>query len=275
MDPQFKFAGGILCLITLMSSLTSGAGGALRLRDGDLDFSKMPECSSKICAPILGSLLDCGQRIMVDCFCRRPNPLICAWTVNWDCWNRTEDWYDTQCPGKPLVDLTAIPGCARSCFDNANVCLEMTSNCVCSQPRPDCNSITTTCNSTEVSFYDAWYAKSCKYNLTAMTTSVSSPSTTASSTSSTSASTRGGGGGGGLSKGAIAGVTIGAVTGALALGVFLCFFRKRKDPGPACDAAKSQGVHEMEGSSDPKLRPGLILSVVQSAPIVEAPGDYR
>ncbi|KAG0639458.1 hypothetical protein HOY80DRAFT_921508 [Tuber brumale] len=274
MDIQFKFAGGILCLISIMSLLTSGAGGALRLRDGALDFSKMPECSSKICAPVLGSLMDCGQRIMVDCFCRKPNPLICAWTVNWDCWNRTEDWYDTQCPGKPLVDLTNIPGCARSCFDKANVCLEMTSNCICSQPRPDCNSMTTTCNSTEVSLYDAWYTKSCKYNSTAMTTSVSKPSTTASSVSSIFAST-GGGGGGGLSKGVIAGVTIGAVTGALALGVFLCFFWKRKDTGPGCGSVASSGVLEMEGFPDPKVRPELVLSVVQSAPLVEAPGDYR
>ena len=28
---------------------------------------------------ILDSLLDCGGGITTDCFCRRPNPLVCAW----------------------------------------------------------------------------------------------------------------------------------------------------------------------------------------------------
>jgi len=113
MDLQFKLAGGILCLIVLISSLTSGAGGAPQLGEVDaeveVDFSKMPECSSKLCvqyAPSLPSfswftryycafdlapddlmklnrlfrpMLGCGTRIMTDCFCGKPNPLVCAW----------------------------------------------------------------------------------------------------------------------------------------------------------------------------------------------------
>jgi len=59
MDLQFKLAG-ILCLVVLISSLTSGAGGAPQLGEVDVevevDFSKMPECSSKLCVPYAPSL---------------------------------------------------------------------------------------------------------------------------------------------------------------------------------------------------------------------------
>ncbi|PWW80787.1 hypothetical protein C7212DRAFT_274141 [Tuber magnatum] len=280
MDLQFKFAGGILCLITLISSLTSGAEVALQPRNAEVDFSKMPECSSAICASVLGALLDCGQEIMTDCFCGKPNPLACAWSVNWDCWNRTEDWYDTQCPKKPPVDLSGIPSCARSCFDKANICPEPTSNCVCSQPKPDCKSSTTTCTPTEVGKYDDWYEKSCKYKLTATSTRDSSPSATGPSTNSTSAASAsprsgGGGGGGGLSKGAIAGVALGAVMGTFALGVSLYFCWKRREPGLGCAAAESPGPHELEDSSNPKIRPDLFSGLVQPIPLVEAPGDHR
>ncbi|PUU82459.1 hypothetical protein B9Z19DRAFT_1157231 [Tuber borchii] len=275
-DPQLRLAGGILCLICLISPLTSVAGGALQPRAAEVDFSKMPECSSKICTPILGSLLSCGQSITLDCFCGKPNPLICAWTVNWDCWNRTEDWYDSQCPGKPLVDLTGIPECARSCFDKANVCKVMTSNCVCSQPKPDCSFSTTTCKAADVSLYDAWYTKSCKYNLTTMTTGVSNPSATASSTNSTSVGSTspasGGGGGRGLSKGAIAGVAIGVITGALVLGFFLCSGRKQKDPDQGFAAEAPPSLHEMDDSWNLKARHDLSADAAQSVPLVEAPG---
>jgi len=226
------------------------------------------------------SFCNCSSRISTISF--HPSPLLMVDSVNWDCWNRTEDWYDTQCPGKPHVDLGDIPGCARSCFGKANVCKEMTSNYVCSQPRPNCNSTTTTCKSTEVGWYDAWYTRSCKYNPTTTTTSVSNPSTTASSTNSTSVgstspvSTGGGGGGGGLSKGAITGVAVGAVTGTLALGIFLCSCWKQKDSaGRDCGAEAPPGLQEMEDSSNAKATPGRIPGVVQSAPLVEAPGDPR
>jgi len=55
-DLQFKLAGGILCLVVLISSFTSGAGGVLQLRDAEVDFSKMPECSSELCVPYAPSL---------------------------------------------------------------------------------------------------------------------------------------------------------------------------------------------------------------------------
>ncbi|CUS13042.1 unnamed protein product [Tuber aestivum] len=277
MDLQFKFAGGILCLISLISSLTSGARVALQPRDAEVDFSNMPVCSKAICTPILSSLLDCGQNIMTDCFCGKPNPLACAWSVNWDCWNRTEDWYDTQCPGKPLVNLSSVPSCARSCFDRANVCLEQTSNCVCSQPRPGCNSSTTTCNSMEMDMYNAWYTRSCEYGQIAPSTSVSNPSaarpTSSTSGGSTSPPSIGGGGRGGLSTGAIAGAVLGAVAGTFALGVFLYLFLKKKDPDLGYPA--TAGPHELGDSPNPKIRPDLVPGVVQPIPLVEAPGDYR
>jgi len=205
------------------------------------------------------------------------SPLLIHDRVNWDCWNRTEDWYDTQCPGKPLVELNDIPSCARSCFDKANVCMEQTSNCVCSQPKPDCsNSSTTTCKPTDVGLYDAWYTKSCKYNLTA-TTSVSNPSATASSKNSTSVgstspATTGGGGGRGLSKGATAGVAIGVIAGTLVLGLFLYSRRKQKDPDQDLAAEAPPSLHEMEDSWNLKTRPDLIQEAAQSVPLVEAPG---
>jgi len=55
-DLQFKLAGGILCLVVLISSFTSGVGGVLQPRDAEVDFSGMPECSSKICVPYAPSL---------------------------------------------------------------------------------------------------------------------------------------------------------------------------------------------------------------------------
>jgi len=181
-------------------------------------------------------------------------------------------------PGKPLVDLANIPGCARSCFDKANVCKKLTTNCVCSQPKPDCDSSTTTCKSNEVGLYDAWYAKSCGYNLTAMTTSISNPFWTEHSSiiehPNCPHSTTGGGCEG-LSKGAFAGAAVGAVTGTLALGVFLCSRWKRRDPGRGGPPAGPPGPYELEGSSDLESRPGLIPIMVQSTHLVEAPGDPR
>ena len=185
--------------------------------------------------------------------------------VSWDCWNRTEDWYDSQCPGKPLVDLTGIPECARNCFNKANVCKKLTTNCVCSQPKPDCSFSTTTCKSADVSLYDAWYTKSCKYNLTAAT-SVSNPSATASSTNST-----GGGGGGGLSKGAIAGVAIAAVAGALALGLLLYYCRGRGASSSDFTATVPPDQLKVEDSSGLVARPGLAPSMVQSTPPFQTP----
>ncbi|PUU77967.1 hypothetical protein B9Z19DRAFT_1049295 [Tuber borchii] len=285
MELQFKLAAGILCLISLISSLTSGAGVVLQPRDTDVDFSGMPECSSKICIPTLGSSLGCGSGVTLSCFCGKPNPLACAWVVNWDCWNRTEDWFDTQCPGKPLVDLTGIPSCARSCFDKSNVCMEFTSNCVCSQPRPDCSASTTTCNTSEVALYDAWYSKSCEYNLTEAKDSNPSTTKSLSSTASTSASTStssptitttSNSSSGGLSKGAVVGVAIGAFGGTIALGALLyfLFFGKPKNSEPEYRAAPL-GTAEMEDSSHPKIRSELMSNEVHSVPPVEAPGDYK
>jgi len=75
-----------------------------------------------------------------------------------------------------------------------------------------------------------------------------------------------------LSKGAVASVTIGAVTGALALGIFLCSCWKREDSGQDCGAAAPPYPHEMEDSSNPRARPGLIPGVVQPAPLPRPPG---
>ncbi|PUU82457.1 hypothetical protein B9Z19DRAFT_1041022 [Tuber borchii] len=273
-DLEFKFAGSILCLVGLISSLTSGAGVALQPRDADVDFSKMPDCSSKICVSILGSLLDCGGEITLGCFCRRPNPLVCAWSVNWDCWNRTEDWYDSQCPGKPLVDLTGIPECARNCFNKANVCIEQTSNCVCSQPKPDCSFSTTTCKAADVSLYDAWYTKSCKYNLTATTSpSTTGPSLNPTSSTSTSPTSTGSGGRKGLPKGAIAGVAIAAVAGALALGLLLYYCRGRGASSSDSAAVAPPDQYKIEDPSGLVARPGPVPSMVQSTPFFEAPGS--
>ncbi|RPA89972.1 hypothetical protein L873DRAFT_1821954 [Choiromyces venosus 120613-1] len=280
MELQFKLAAGILCLVSVISSLTSGAGVTLQPRDVDVDFSGMPQCSSKICIPTLGSSLGCGSRILVDCFCGKPNPLMCAWTVNWDCWNRTEDWYATQCPGKPLIDLTGIPSCARGCFDKSNVCMEFTSNCVCSEPRPDCSASTTSCNSSEAAVYDAWYTKSCEYNQTATNPTSTQGSSSTSSTSTSSPTTTpigsgsgSGGGGGGLSKGATVGLAIGAFTGTVGLGalIFFFFFRKSKGAGQDYSAAPT-GPQELEDPSLPKIRSELMSSEVYAVPPVEAPG---
>lgn len=274
MELEFKFAGSILCLVGLISSLTSGAGVELQPRDANVDFSQMPECSSKICTSILGALLDCGGGITTDCFCRRPNPLVCAWTVSWDCWNRTEDWYDSQCPGKPLVDLTGIPECARSCFNKANLCKKMTSNCVCSQPKPDCSFSTTTCKSPDVSLYDAWYTKSCKYNLTASTSpSATGPSLNSASGTSTSPGSTGNCGRKGLSTGAIAGVAIGAAAGGLALGLLLYYCWGPRAPSSDGAAAAPPGPHKIEDSSYIETRPGFAPSMVPPTPLVEAPGS--
>ncbi|KAG0129199.1 hypothetical protein HOY82DRAFT_564700 [Tuber indicum] len=264
-DPQFRLATGILCFIALISPLSSGAGGRFQRRDANVNFTSMPQCSWTVCSPLLSSLLDCGQGITVDCFCRRPNPLICAWTVNWDCWNRTEDWYDTQCPGRPPVNLSEIPSCARSCFDKGNVCMEQTYNCVCSQPRPDCNSATTTCGSDEVGLYDAWYRNTCKSNLTALPTSASNPHPTGPSTSSAAGtptppppfpdeS---------LSKGATAGIAVGVIAGTFALGVFLFIIWKWKFQKPGGNGV----VH----NPDPKARSYPTPSMAQPVPLVEAP----
>ncbi|KAG0641811.1 hypothetical protein HOY80DRAFT_1110836 [Tuber brumale] len=270
-DPQFKLAAGILCFIALISPLSSGARGRLERRDTNVNFTSMPQCSWLVCSPLLSSLLDCGQgaQITVDCFCKKTNPLICAWTVNWDCWNRTEDWYDTQCPGKPPVNLSEIPSCARSCFDGANVCMEQTHNCVCSQPRPDCNSATTTCASDEVGLYDAWYKKTCKSNLTELSMSVSTLLPTRAPTGAPTGSSSGAPitptlvPKESLSKGATAGIAVGAIAGTFALGAFMFFVWKRKDHSPSGNG--------MVYYPDQKVRPDLTPSVVPPVPLVEAP----
>ncbi|CUS11662.1 unnamed protein product [Tuber aestivum] len=278
---EFKFAAGILCLTSLISSLTSGAGVVLQPRDVEVDFSGMPECMSKVCIPILGSSLGCGPTILVDCFCGKPNPLLCGWVTDWECWNRTEDWYDTQCPGKPLVDLTGIPSCVRSCFDKTNVCIESTSNCICSQPKPDCTASKTDCNSSEVAVYDAWYSKSCEYNQTTLTLPNPSstkvpPSSTTVSTTSTSppASSSASGGGGGLSKGGVAGVAIGAFIGTVALGTLLYLFLFRRPKNPVQDYSTAQPAPvEIEGSSHPKVRYELMSGDAHLVPPAKAPVD--
>ncbi|PWW76203.1 hypothetical protein C7212DRAFT_189582 [Tuber magnatum] len=280
-ETQFGFAAGILCLISLISSSTSGVGVVLQPRDVEVDFSGMPECASKTCIPILGSSLGCGPRISVDCFCGKPNPLLCGWYTNWDCWNRTEGWYDTQCPGRPLVDFTGIPSCVRSCFDKLNVCVKSTSNCVCSQPRPDCSASTTTCNSSDIAVYDAWYSKSCEYNQTT-TSSLVPPtaepqlptSTTPTPLPTSSSGGRRGGGGGGLSKGGVAGAAVGAFAGTVALGALLYFFVFRRQKGSKQDRDTAQPAPaEMEDSSHPKVRYELMSGDMNSAPPIEAPGD--
>jgi len=194
-------------------------------------------------------------------------------SVDWSCWNRTEDWYNTQCPGKPLVDLTDIPECARGCFDKKNVCKKLTTNCVCSQPRPDCNTATTTCKSEELDLYNAWYTKSCEYNLTAVGTGGAvSLSTTETSSSTVHAST-GSCGPKGLSTGAIAGVAIGAAAGGLALGALLWHCCRARVPASDGAATAPLAQHEIGDYSYPKISPDMIPSMVQSGPLVEAPGD--
>ena len=107
MDLEFKFAGGILGLVGLMS-LISGVGGVCQSRE--VNFIKVPKCSSKLCVPyapsllfipllftrsywafklgpdkltklnrLFGSFLGCEAGMMTYCFCREPNPLACAW----------------------------------------------------------------------------------------------------------------------------------------------------------------------------------------------------
>lgn len=136
--------------------------------------------------------------------------------------------------------------------------------------------------------YDAWYSKSCEYNLTdpkasnpSTTKSLSSTASTSTSTSTSSPTTStagngGGGDGGGLSKGAVVGVAIGAFGGTIALGALLyfLFFRKPKNSEPDYSAAPS-GAAEMEDSSHPKIRSELMSNEVRSVPPVEAPGDYK
>jgi len=195
-------------------------------------------------------------------------------SVDWDCWNRTEDWYDTQCPGKPLVDITGIPSCARGCFNGSNVCYEFTSNCVCSGRKPDCTILTTTCDTSGVAEYDAWYSKSCEYNRT-VTSSITStttplPSTTTTPTSSSAVTTPSGSSNRDLSKGAIAGVAIGAFAGTITLGALLYFFFFRQPENSGQDYS-TPALAEMEDSSRPKVE--LMADMVHSVPPVEAPGE--
>ena len=136
-----------------------------------------------------------------------------------------------------------------------------------------------------MAIYDAWYSKSCEYNLTnpkvSTTKSLSSTASTSTSTSTssptnTAAGNGGGGDGGGLSKGAVVGVAIGAFGGTIALGALLyfLFFRKPKNSEPEYSAAPS-GAAEMEGSSNLKIRSELMSNEVHSVPPVEAPGGYE
>ncbi|RPB03945.1 hypothetical protein L873DRAFT_1833339 [Choiromyces venosus 120613-1] len=238
MDFQFKWAGGILCLMSLISSLTSGAGVKLRPRNADVDFSKMPECASRICTLILGALLHYGQRITTDCFCGRPNPLVCAWST-------------TQCPGKPLVDISGIPSCARNCFNGANICPTLTSNCICSQKRPDCNSVTTTCDSNEVGVYDAWYIRSCSTRIRPPT---GTPSTTGLSPTTPD------------STGPSSAAPTNNVT-------FLLLRRKRENADAAASSGHGTGIW---GFWNTKAKTEVAPIVVQPTPLVEAPsGDNR
>jgi len=189
-------------------------------------------------------------------------------SVNWDCWNRTEDWYDTQCPGKPLVDLTEIPECARDCFNIENICEKMTSNCICSQLKHNCDSTTTRCKSTDLGLLEAWYAKSCEYNLTGMATSVTPSTCTPPASTESSVSKC-------LSKGAIGGVAIGAAAGALVLGGLLCYFWGSGVPGSNGATPVPPGRYEMGVYSNPKVRTDLTPGMVQSGPPFYAPGGTR
>ena len=194
-----------------------------------------------------------------------PSHLLMHGSVDWDCWRRTEDWYDTQCPGKPYVDLTGIPECARSCFSKENVCKKLTTNCVCSQPKPDCYSTTTGCKSADLRLLEAWYTKSCEYNLTAMTTSFTPSTCTPPSSTESSVSKC-------LSKGAIGGVAICGAAGALVLGALLCYFWRPGAPGSNGAAALPPGRYGMGVYSKPKVRTGLAPDMVQSGPPFYAPG---
>jgi len=160
---------------------------------------------------------------------------------------------------------------AVSCFYKANVCKKMISNCVCSQPKPDCSFSTTTCKSIGVNLYDAWYKMFCEHNLRTMATSAPSLSATGPSMPTSTGSP----GRKGLSKGAIAGVGIGAVARALALGLFQYYCLGPRAPSSDGAATAPPDRHEMEGSSNPNAGPDLIQSIMPSMSLIEVLGDSR
>ena len=117
--------------------------------------------------------------------------------------------------------------------------------------------------------YEAWYTNSCEYNLTAPR-SVISPGCPP------PCSTRSGGGVRKcLSNGAVAGVAISAMAGALILCAFMRYCCGLGVPRPSSEAEIPPSRHEIGDPSNPRVRPDLIPSMVQSAPLVEAQGDSR
>jgi hypothetical protein len=111
----------------------------------------------------------------VECFCKAPIPLTCAWGCNWTGWMYVEDWFRNLCPHTPQVDFSPLPACARDCISDGSFnygCITQTSSCFCLRAELfDCPAQCST--AAELDQIKHWYAKQCGHSLEYASTVVS------------------------------------------------------------------------------------------------------
>jgi hypothetical protein len=102
----------------------------------------------------------------VECFCKAPIPLTCAWGCDWRGWMYVEDWFSKVCPDTPPVDFSPLPACARDCISDGSFnygCITQTSSCFCLFA--DLFSCPAQCSTkAELDQITDWYAKECGYS---------------------------------------------------------------------------------------------------------------
>jgi hypothetical protein len=101
----------------------------------------------------------------VECFCKAPIPLTCAWGCDWRGWMYVEDWFSKVCPDTPPVDFSPLPACARDCISDGSFnygCITQTSSCFCLFA--DLFNCPARCSTeAELDQIKHWYAKQCGY----------------------------------------------------------------------------------------------------------------
>jgi hypothetical protein len=104
----------------------------------------------------------------VECFCKAPIPLICAWACDWTGWMYVEDWFSQKCPHTPPVDFSPLPACARDCISDGSFnygCITQTSSCFCL--RANLFNCPAQCSTAaELDQIKHWYANECGYPFT-------------------------------------------------------------------------------------------------------------
>jgi hypothetical protein len=104
----------------------------------------------------------------VECFCKAPIPLICAWGCDWTGWMYVEDWFSKVCPDTPPVDFNPLPTCARDCISDGSFnygCITQTSSCFCL--RANLFNCPAQCSTAaELDQIKHWYANECGYPFT-------------------------------------------------------------------------------------------------------------